>query len=785
MKFQRSIKTKILMMVLIASLTIASVIIFISENMSINTLKNLLGEHEVNSVALYAEIIGGWFEERMDEIEIYANNPFIRDMNWEKIEPYLQEEIKNKLDIYDTFFIADKTGKCKDLLLENSSNIKERAYFKEAMEGKTIVSNPIIANSTGNQVVVVVAPIKSATGEVIGVMGADVNLIKLNYFIKKFKIEHLDSYSYLVTKDGLNITHPDHEKIMKRNSHHVLDEKDMQKKGDLLKILEDSKGYIHTEDAIPSISYFHEVPNTDGWKIITKIPIQYIKQPIRKITKMLFFIGVVGVVLANIVGFIMANKIANPIIQLNQVFRKAAKGDLTVRAEIDSQDEIGRAAKSFNVMMETIRYMTYYDPLTDLPNRGFFGKQLKFALSHAKRNKEKIGVMVIGLDRFKTINDTFGHNIGDQLLRAVAKELKNCVEEEDVVSRIGGGEFTILLPEIWENKNPAKIAQKILFVMNKPWKIDGNEFYISASIGIAYFPDDGVDELTLLKNADTALHRVKEKGGNHYQFYAPSMNENLMEKLDIDKDLHDVLENEELLVYYQPKVDTHTRNIIGMEALVRWKHPKKGMISPATFIPLAEENGCILSIGEWVLHTACKQNKLWQDEGYEPITVAVNISARQFQQPNFVDLVRKVLKETELDPRYLELEITESIAVEDIEYTIEILNQLKEMNIQIAMDDFGTGYSSLSYLKRFAIDHLKIDQSFVKDIISNKNDQAIASTIIAMGNRLNLKVTAEGVETKEQLDFLEKENCQYIQGYLFSKPVPAKEFEKMIKVKKI
>lgn len=768
-------------MFFVASLTIASLIIVISEHMSINTVKDLLGDHEENSVALYAELIGSWLEERKAEIEIYANIPLMQEMNWEEIQPFLQKELDNKLDIYDTFFIADQTGVYKDLLSKDSSNVEEREYFKAAMKGKTVVSNPIIAKSTENQVVVVAVPIKNKKGEAIGVMGADVNLIKLNHFIKKFKIEHPDSYSYLVAKDGLVITHPEHEKIMKVNIKDGLDKKDIQRKGRILKILENTKGYIYTEDGIPSIDYFYEVPNTDGWKIVTKIPIQYIKQPIRKITEMLFFIGIIGIILANMAGFIMARKIANPIIQLDEVFRKGAKGDLTVRAEIDSKDEIGRAAKSFNVMMEMIQYMTYYDPLTDLPNRGLFDKQLKLALSHAKRNEEEVAIMVVGLDRFKNINDTFGHDIGDQLLRGVADKLKNCVEEEDVVSRIGGAEFTILLPEITKDKSPSKIAQEILYEMNKSWEVNGNEFHTTASIGIAYYPDDGTDATTLLKNGDAALHRVKEQGGNHYQFYTPSMNEKLMEQFDLDKDLHKALRNEELLVYYQPKVEADTRKTIGMEALIRWKHSQKGMISPGTFIPLAEENGCILSIGEWVLRTACKQNKIWQEKGYEPVAVAVNISARQFQQPDFIDVVKKILKETKLDPQYLELEITESIAVEDIEHTIEVLNQLKEMNIQIAMDDFGTGYSSLSYLKRFAIDNLKIDQSFVRDIISNKNDQEIASTIIAMGNSLNLKVTAEGVETEEQLEFLKEENCKYIQGYLFSKPVPAEEFEKMIK----
>lgn len=779
-KFYKSIKMKILTMFFATTLCIATILIFMSQSSSLDILLQLINKNEAKNVELYSEIVGDWFYERMSEIEIYANTPLIKEMNWEKTKPYLKREIENKLDIYDNLFIADRQGNCIDTT-GYEVDIQERKFFKSVMAGKTIVSNPIISKSTHNQVIMVVAPIKNQKGKIIGLIGADLNLGKLNHFIKKFKVVHKNSYSYLLTKNGIIVTHPDRKKIMRE----IITTKDAYTKTDLSQILKDSEGRIITDyNNTKSISYFHEIPNTDRWKIVTKIPIEYMKQPIRKMSIKLLWIGIVGIVLTNILGLLMARKISKPIIQLNEVFLKGAEGDLTVKAEIYSQDEIGRAAKSFNEMMEKIRYMTYYDPLTDLPNRGLFAKQLKHALVHAKRKKEKLAVMVLGVDRFKNINDILGHDIGDKLLKSVGAKLKNCVSEEDAVSRIGGSEFTLLFPEIGKDKNPAKIAQNILDIMDKQWIIEENEFYNTASIGIAFFPDDGKDTLTLLKNADTALHRAKEKGGNNYQLYTSSMNEKMIEQLALDKDLHYALENKELMVYYQPKVAMDTQSIMGMEALVRWSHPQRGMISPAMFIPLAEENGCILEIGEWVLYTACKQNKLWQDAGYEPVSVAVNISARQFGQQNFVDMVIEVLEETKLDPKYLELEITESIAVEDIDYTVEVLRKLKDMDIKIAMDDFGTGYSSLSYLKKFSIDNLKIDQSFVRDIVSNKNDAAIASTIIAMGNSLNIKVTAEGVEYQEQLDFLKKQHCDYIQGYLFSKPVPSIEFEKMLKKSK-
>ncbi|TCO76959.1 bifunctional diguanylate cyclase/phosphodiesterase [Marinisporobacter balticus] len=776
-KLHQRIKTKILTMFFVTSLVIAAILIFMSENLSINTAIQLLHNNEINNTELYAKIIGARVEERMNEIEIYANSPLLKEMDWEIIEPYLKKEINHKLDTYDNFFIADTVGNSHSTLSKDRVNIQDREYFHRVMEGKKALSNPVISKSTRKETVVIAVPIKNEKEKVIGLMGADVNLRELNDLMKRIKVEHKSSYSYIVTKEGLMITNLDKNKIMKD---YIAPNR--VKKDDLSRILKESKGSIVTEENhIISTNYFHAIPNTDGWKIITKVPVQYIKEPIRKVSTKLFWLGIIGIILTNIAGFVLAGKISKPIIGLNEVFLKGATGDLAVRAEINAHDEIGMAANSFNIMMEKIQYMTDYDILTDLPNRGVFHKQLTFALSHAKRNKEKVAVMVLGLNRFKNINDILGHDVGDKLLQEVGAKLKNCVAEEDLVSRIGGSEFTLLFTEIGKGKKPAIIAQKILDEINKPWQIGKNEFYITSSIGIAYFPDDGKDEGTLLKNADIAMHRVKEKGGNNYQLYTPSMNEKLREQLSLEKDLHNVLENQELLVYYQPKVDINTENIMGMEALLRWKHPQEGMISPAIFIPLAEENDCILKIGEWVLRTACHQNKQWQDAGYEPVCVAVNISVRQFQQPNFVELVAKVLEETELNPKYLELEITESIAVEDINYTIEVLNKLKDMKIKIAMDDFGTGYSSLSYLKKFAIDNLKIDQSFVRDIISDQNDAAIAATIIAMGNSLNMKVTAEGVETKEQWDFLKDQKCDYVQGYLFSPPVPSMEFEKMLR----
>ncbi len=388
--------------------------------------------------------------------------------------------------------------------------------------------------------------------------------------------------------------------------------------------------------------------------------------------------------------------------------------------------------------------------------------------------------MLIDLDRFKVINDTLGHAIGDRLLQEVAQRLTGCLREGDTVARLGGDEFMLLLPGVEHTKSTIKIVQKILETFKSPFYFNDHELHITTSIGIALYPDDGEDAQTLLKNADTALHRAKEQGRNNYQFYTSTMNATALERLSLEGKLRHALEREEFVVYYQPQVSLSTGQIVGMEALVRWRHPDLGLIPPMKFIPLAEETGLIIPLGFWVLRTACAQNKAWQKAGYPPLRVAVNLSTRLFKQQTFIQVVAQTLHETGLDPDYLELELTEGIIMENIETTITTLKELKKMGVHISVDDFGTGYSSLAYLKRFPIDTLKIDRSFVLDITTDPDDAMIAMLIINVAHHLKLRVIAEGVETKEQLAFLRSHGCDEIQGYLFSRPLPAEEFVRLL-----
>jgi len=428
-----------------------------------------------------------------------------------------------------------------------------------------------------------------------------------------------------------------------------------------------------------------------------------------------------------------------------------------------------------------VRHLAHHDALTDLPNRMLFAERLNHAIAHAHRSQQQITVMFLDLDRFKLINDTLGHSVGDRLLQTTAQRLTDCVREDDTVARMGGDEFTILIENITDPSNLPSLAQKIISALSQPIMLDGHEIVVTTSIGISVYPNDGEQSETLIKHADAAMYLAKEKGRNNFQFFTSEMNVLAFERMTMESQLRKALERNEFSLHYQPQVDIGTHRISGMEALLRWHQPTAGWIPPAQFISVAEETGLIVPIGEWVLREACTQNKAWQDEGLPPTRVAVNISGRQFKQKNLVEVVGKILEETGLEAEYLELEITESIAMEHADDTVTKLHALKAMGIRISMDDFGTGHSSLSYLKLFPIDTLKIDKSFVQDLASNSIDNTIATAIAAMAHGLKLKVITEGVETEEQLTFLKGMHRDEVQGFYFSQPLPPDRFAALLR----
>ncbi len=519
--------------------------------------------------------------------------------------------------------------------------------------------------------------------------------------------------------------------------------------------------------------------------------------------------GVIGVLGLLYGALFLIVKRGNDVIRRNEVENNRAQKELVLARESLEQRVQKRteALNKVNADLKSeiterkrneirIREMAYFDHLTKLPNRAFFKSQLENSIAYAKRKNQMLAVMFMDLDHFKRINDTLGHSMGDDLLQQVAGRLSQCIRGEDMVAsvtqfpvneqgnsvaRLGGDEFTLLVTDVVSPYNAGKVARRVIESFSVPFNLGIHQVQVSPSLGISFFPFDGQDVDTLLMTADTAMYHAKEQGRNNYQFYSKSMNAAAFEKLSLEGSLRKAMERNEFVLYYQPQIEAKTRKIVGMEALIRWNHPEMGMVSPAHFIPLAEETGLIVPIGEWVLNTACRQNKAWQNAGFAPVRIAVNISSPHFRQERLLEAATNALNDSQLDAGHLEIEVTESLLMQNIEATIAVLEKLKAMGIKLSIDDFGTGYSSLNYLQRFPIDALKIDRSFVKDLSTNPDDVAITRAIIAMADSLNLSVVAEGVETEKQMELLQAMGCKEMQGYLFSQPVPAQVASQLLR----
>jgi diguanylate cyclase (GGDEF)-like protein len=496
-----------------------------------------------------------------------------------------------------------------------------------------------------------------------------------------------------------------------------------------------------------------------------------------------------GFPLAVLVGLSVDEQMAGAQAQMRATLGWAAVGSLLVviitglLGRMSWQLMQGRLREGQTKLAHAARveYLAYHDGLTGLPNRSMFSKFLSQSISEAHRYDRHLAVAFLDLDRFKQINDTLGHEAGDQLLQEVAVRLKGCVRDSDTVARLGGDEFVVLLPELQDEKYAAVVAQKILAAAAKPFTLMGQEFRVTASIGISTYPQDGLDEQTLTKNADIAMYQAKAEGKNNFQFYSEKLNANSLERLTLESSLRHALERNEFRLHYQAKRDIASGKITGMEALLRWEHPDLGTVAPMQFIPVAEETGLIVPIGKWVLKTVCLQSIAWQKQGLPALSIAVNLTTRQFLDEQLLADVTLILAETGMDPRLLEIELNEGLLIHDVENTLRILTGLKAVGIRIAVDDFGTGYSSLATLQRFPLDTIKIDRSLMREFLGTTQDTGLADAIIAMGKSLSLTVVAQGVETKEQADHLRLHACDELQGFYFKRPLPVGEFTQLLR----
>ncbi|SDK07648.1 bifunctional diguanylate cyclase/phosphodiesterase [Natronincola ferrireducens] len=777
----RSIKQKFLFILIVGISLNILVLVYTCTLITKDIIIDMLHNNNLKHVETYAQVVENWFKERFNEIDIYANTDLIKSMETPKIQSYLQKEMEEKADIYADLFVIEADGTFHSHTGINIDNIGYRDYFSKVMTGERVLSNPIVSTSTGKQIVVVAVPIKNEEEEVLGVMGGSVDLIKLYSLIEGFKGNGSGGYSYIVDSNGVVITHPNKDYIMRRNIYLLSKNASSEIIVGSKETLSREKGRVlYTYGGVESNGYYHVIDNTEGWWIVYKVPTYEAANILNRLLDLVGVATLIILCLGVVLSFYFTHKNTKPIIELKEVFDKAAKGDLSVRAETKYADELGEAGKSFNIMMDKISSLTYYDAITHLPNRDYFIEELTKELAHRIVDEKKLSIVLISINKFKSINDMYGFDEGDEVLKEMGRRIKTIIGEENKVARIGADEFALLFYEVPVRSKILKKVEELLDKITQDITLEGHELHISCRAGIVFFPQDGKDSDTLFKKASIARLRAKQKRQNEYQVYNEEVNKQLTEELTMERNLYHAIENQELYLEFQPFIHIKTGEIVEAEALLRWRHPRKGIIPPGRFIPLAEKTGLIVPIGNWVLREACRQNRAWQDLGLNPIVISVNVSVIQFMRQDFIETIKSILNETKLNPKYLALEITEGVAMEEIEKNIKKFHQLKKLGVKISIDDFGTGFSSLNYFAKFPIDSLKIDRSFIQNIANNQQARAIVSTIISMAQALGVENIAEGVETEEQLSFIKSIGCHKAQGYFFSKPLAAQNLEKLL-----
>ncbi|MGM0500370.1 MAG: EAL domain-containing protein [Bacillota bacterium] len=764
-------------LILISTIIVVfTLIVIIAITNSFNwILEDIIFQNEINNIAQKSELTANWFKEKKSDLEIYANTQVVQHGSWQEKLNYLRTELQKRESNYSFFFIADQNGNYSTTIKDNAGNISDRDYFPKVLNGKTVISEPVISKSTNKPIIVVSSPIE---GNNLSLLGGTIEIKNLSSYINRYTNNQEGIYSFLINSQGNIVAHPNQSNLRSHLFYNYSSFFDYEY--DFINDIKDKENgnlsFIKNETEMHA--FYQTIPETENWKIISILPQSYLQRSIYKVNKIIIIISIITIILAFILSFYLSENIAKPIIKLKNTFQKGASGNLNIRSEINSDDEIGEAAKSFNKMMDVIKNLTYNDSLTGLPNISYFKKELENHLD--KLENGKLYLCAVGIDDFKSINDSFGHNIGDQILQKLADRLSNELEAEQLISRVGD-EFYFYIKE----KNSKTIVEKrlhnILGHINSDYFIYENIIYLKSSMGVSVYPDDSKKVDKLLKNASLAMHSVKKNSSDKMAFYSINADKNISEKKKLENDLAAALKNEEFILHYQSFNNNQDERILGFEVLIRWQHPTKGLIPPGVFIPLAEENGFIKEIGNWVLEKSCREIKKLNDYFDSDYYLSVNVSPEQFIAKDFIKTVENVLQKTKLKAENLELEITERTTVENIDYTIDVLNKLNQMGVKTAIDDFGTGYSSLNYIKRFAINTLKIDKSFIDDFINNRNNRAIVNTIITLAHNLNLKVVAEGVENKEQAQQLKLFGCDIIQGYYYCRPIPLEDIISKLK----
>lgn len=702
----------------------------------------------------------------LDQVKILSQSSFIKTMDMEAIKRYLPELVLDEKIRNMTIAAPDGIGwTTRGMDIDISEQEQYRKIFIEKQEYS--ISQPFISPyADPDMPVVIISYAIRREKENVGLINVVIEVEFMSKIVRQMDLGET-GHGFIVNSQGMIVAHPDIRFLGGNNIRDYMsnDEKVIHR------ILDSESGTVEyeNENGMKMLGFFKKIDKSPNWTLIISISEDEVYNEVKNVRKTIFIGFLICFLLVIIFSYIYSDRISRPILKMKEVFEKAADGDLHVRADEKHSNEIGAAAISFNIMLDKVKELTYKDTVTGLYNYNGFSVELPYKIKKLKKSQGLLAIGIISIDDFKRINSIIGYDGGNDILKLIAENLKKQAREDEVIGRFFGDEYILLL---WEKdtENMEKRVEDLWKYCSGEINVRGNEFILKNSTGVSIIKDGEYDYNEVMHQATLAKLVVKKNGGNDFRFYNMDIDCAIKEEQRIENELYHAIEKNQLYLLYQPVVDVHTGRITGAEALLRWRHDEFGKIPIIKIIKIAEQSSLIIDIGNWVLKEACKKNKEWQLKGYNPIVLSVNVSAFQFEQSNFIDVVKNTLEEIGLESKYLALEITETSAMDGVREKLEKMKLLKDMGIGIAIDDFGTGYSSMAYLTEFPIDTLKIDRSFVRDLSHDDNAKAIANTIINMAKIMNMRSIAEGVETEEQRNFLKGKGCDQIQGYLISKP---------------
>lgn len=767
-----SIRKQMLIYLLIGSIVIFS-LLFLVFNLKLKSLPEHSREQYEEIVKARADEVSKELKLAIGQICVISNSPIIQSMDLARIKEYLPNLILNSN--YKSLTIAYPDGQAWGTK-DKEFNIKDQEQYRKIfLENKEYhISQPFrspFVYEDENEIIVVAHRIVGEDGGTVGLVNGTLQVSSLNKIVSDLDLNG-NAYGWIINEKGTIVAHHDQDIAFQRSIKEYIESDEAL----IDKIYENQTGVINYTgaDGNKMLAFFTGIKYSPNWKFIVSVPEKEIYKKVNELRYTMALVFVLGLSSIIVFAAIYSRSLSKPIMDLKNVFEKAANGNFEVVANEAIPNELGNAATSFNRMLGQIKELTYGDPVTRSYNYSGFLYELPSKKELLRKKGQIVGISIISIDDFKRINSIYGYEMGDEVLRLFTNRLKEFIDEDELVARFLGDEFILLLGA--ETRGELECKVKDLWkISSTELIVGGNEFVLKTSVGASIKEEDIYSIEEIINQATVAKLIAKKAGGNSCKFYDEELDKMVREEQKIENALHHAIENNELRLVYQPIIDLNHRKIVAVEALLRWTHPKYQNISPLFMIRIAEESGIINDIGEWVLKEACKQNKIWQDKGLAHIKVSVNVSAMQFEQEDFVATVEEVLFETGMDPKYLELEITETNIMDNVVEKMDKMKELKDLGISISIDDFGTGYSSLAYFTRFPIDTLKIDKSFISGMLKDENSETIVKTIINMGKSINLKLVAEGVETEEQLERLEEMGCDKIQGYLISKPLESKK----------